>query len=281
MRFSLIVATVYRVRDLEALLTSLREQSFQDFDVTLVDQNEDDRLQPIVDEFQPVMNIRRIRSSIRRNAHARNLGMLVATGDIIAFPDDDCIYPPDTLARVDEHFKRDPDLAFLTGPALSHEGRIGPGRWRKASGKIDVTTVWTSITEFNFFVRAQWVKDVAGFDEAFGLGAKFGSAEGIDMVLRIMRLKGRGFYDFDLRVLHPDQGLVPFTVSRAFQYGTGLGRALRKHEAPPGTITTFLIRPIGGALINIVKFNKVAAAYHWQTLRGRLHGFFTPSDVKD
>jgi glycosyltransferase involved in cell wall biosynthesis len=275
MRFSLIVATVGRVSELAVLLETLLNQSFTNFEVILIDQNDDDRIGPVVERFSNGLKMLRLRSAVRNNSHARNLGLAQASGDIIAFPDDDCLYPPDALGKVDAAFARDGKLAFLTGPALAYEGHLGPGRWHKSSGWIDVFTVWTCITEFNFFVLADWSRKVGGFDEAFGLGARFGSAEGIDMVLRIMRAGGRGYYDFELRIVHPDKGLVPFTVSRAFQYGTGLGQALRKHDAPARVIAMFFVRPIGGTFINFLRFRSIAASYHWQTLRGRLHGFFT------
>jgi GT2 family glycosyltransferase len=136
-------------------------------------------------------------------------------------------------------------------------------------------TVWTSVTEFNFFVRAEAAKTIGGFDDAFGLGARFGSAEGVDMVLRLMRQGGVGYYDFDMKVLHPDKGMTPFTASRAFRYGTGLGRVLRKHRVAPRTVLIFFIRPVGGALVSLAKRKWIACQFHLQTLRGRLYGFFS------
>lgn len=275
MLFSLIIATVDRVSDLESLFESLTGQECKDFEVILVDQNADNRVGPVLEKLAQSLNIRRIKSSIRNNSHARNLGMAIAAGEIIGFPDDDCLYQPGTLDLVRNSFEAEGDLAFLTGPALAYEGHLGPGRWHAGSVRIDVSTVWTCITEFNFFVRAAWMRKINGFDESFGLGARFGSAEGIDVVLRIMKLGGRGFYDYDLRIIHPDKGLVPFTVARAFQYGTGLGQALRKHAAPSRITMAFMVRPIGGALVNVMRLRPVAAAYHWQTLLGRLYGYLS------
>ncbi len=270
--FSLIVATVDRALELEGLLGSLRAQSFKDFEIIIIDQNLDDRVVKTAKAFEADLAIRLVKSVIRNTSHARNLGMKIAGGDIFAFPDDDCLYPPDTLRLARERFDREPAMAFLTGPSLAHEGHLGPGRWQRKSCRIDDFTVWTALTEFNFFVRADWVRRISGFDESFGLGARFGSAEGIDMGLRLMAAGGVGYYDYDLKVNHIDRGLVPFTVERAFRYGTGLGQALRKHTAPLRIVATFIARPMGGILINLARRRRVGVAYHWQTLLGRLYG---------
>ena len=46
---------------------------------------------------------------------------------------------------------------MLTGPAASPEGGLGSGRWRDASGAIDLTNVWTSVIEFNLFLPRRLV----------------------------------------------------------------------------------------------------------------------------
>ena len=93
MRFSLVVATLNRVDDVRVLLQSLAEQTFTDFEVLLVDQNDDDRLRPVVEKFAPRLNLTRLHSTVRNSSHARNVGLPLCRGEIIAFPDDDCIYP--------------------------------------------------------------------------------------------------------------------------------------------------------------------------------------------
>ncbi len=50
-RFSLIVATISRTDELKRLLESFSRQEFSDYEVILVDQNDDDRLQAVIEEF--------------------------------------------------------------------------------------------------------------------------------------------------------------------------------------------------------------------------------------
>lgn len=74
-RFSLIVATVSRTNELRRLLESLTQQGFSDYEVILVDQNDDDRLRDIMDEFAGRVPLFRV-SSPKGVSRARNNGIL-------------------------------------------------------------------------------------------------------------------------------------------------------------------------------------------------------------
>lgn len=275
MRFSLVVATINRVDDVRVLLQSLAEQIFTDFEVLLVDQNDDDRLKPVVEKFVPRLNLKRIHSTVKKLSHARNVALPLCRGEIIAFPDDDCIYPPDTLVRVDQAFRGNPNLAMLSGPAMSPEGRLGSGRWERRSGAVTMQTIWTTVIAFNLFISASWLRRVGRFDEMLGVNAKFGSCEETDLAIRIIQAGGEGYYDFSLHVVHPDKAMTKISLKRAFDYGTGLGYVLRKHKVRLKTTLKFLVRPAGGVVVSLLKGNILAMSYYWETLRGRLSGYLT------
>jgi len=273
MRFSLVVPTLNRVDEVRALLQSLVQQSFKDFEVFIVDQNDDDRLNRIIEAFLPRLNLTRIHSNVRKLSHARNIALLHCEGEIIAFPDDDCVYPPTVLAQVDAAFKSDATLGFLSGPALAPAGHLGSGRWQTESGPISMRTVWTSVISFNFFVAAEALARAGRFDETLGVNARFGSCEETDLAIRVLQSGAKGYYDYSLRVIHPDKALTLSSVKRAFAYGTGLGYVLRKHRVNPRIVANFLIRPAGGVVVSLLKRNMLSAHYYWQTLRGRVSGY--------
>ena len=108
---SLVVATVDRVAELERLLASLEAQSFQDFEVLVVDQNEDERLAPVMARH-PRLRLSHLRSE-RGVSRARNVGLRAAQGEIVAIPDDDCWYPENLLASVAEWFQSHPEYGAL------------------------------------------------------------------------------------------------------------------------------------------------------------------------
>lgn len=272
MRFSLIVATLGRSGEIGELLESLLAQGRDDFEVIIVDQNADDRVAPVLQPYEARMRITHLRSAIRNANNARNLGLRQARGEIVTFPDDDCLYPAGVLARVDAAFDAAPSLGVLTGPAASPEGGLGSGRWREASGAIDLTNVWTSVIEFNLFLPRHLMLALGGFDERLGPGTRWGSAEGNDLVCRAMAGGAVAQYDAGLRIIHPDKRLTEVAVSRAASYGRGLGFVLRRHGVPLTVWFAFLVRPIGGALLSLARLRFHNAAYYAMSFWGRLIG---------
>lgn len=270
--FSLIVATRGRDADLGVLLDSLIAQGRADLEVIVVDQNGDDRLAPILARVADRLPVTHLRSARAHANHARNRGLREARGAIVGFPDDDCILPPGVLDRVAAAFA-EPTLAVLAGPAASPEGGLGSGRWRRDGGPITLANLWTSVIEFNLFLRRDVALALGGFDERMGPGTAWGSAEGNDLVARAIRAGHRALYDPDLRIVHPDKRLTPVAVERARLYGAGLGVALRRHAPGIGVWLPFFVRPLGGLALAALKRNRLQARYYLATFRGRLDGF--------
>lgn len=268
---SLVVATLGRVEEIGALFDSLLAQDTP-FEVILVDQNADARLDALVAAYTPRLPLRHLRAA-RPHANAgRNLGLRHARGDLVAFPDDDCLLPPGTLARVRGAFDAAPALVVLTGPAATPEGGLGSGRWNASAGPITLNNVWTSVIEFNLWMRRDAALALGGFDAQMGPGARFGSAEGNDLVCRALHAGQAARYDPGLRVIHPDKRLSPEAVERAGRYGLGLGFALRRHKVALSVRLAFLYRPLGGALLALARGRVLHARYYAASLTGRLRG---------
>ncbi len=222
----------------------------------------------------------RLRSDRANACHARNLGLSRARGALVGFPDDDCVYPPGVLARVDAAFAADPTLRVLTGPAASPSGGLGSGRWRRDGGPITPANAWTSVIEFNLFLRRDAALALGGFDERLGPGTPLGSAEGNDLVLRAVAAGHKAVYDPDLRVAHPDKRMTAAAAERAEVYGTGLGFVLRRHRVPPSVWLPFFVRPVGGAALGALHGDAVAVRHHLGSLRGRWAGFTAPGSAE-
>lgn len=277
--FSLIVATKGRSGEVGALLESVLAQAPVEAEVIVVDQNGDDRLVAVLAPFLARLQLTHLRSSVANANHARNLGLRHARAPLVLFPDDDCVLPAGVLARAASAFAADPALGVLTGPAASPDGGLGSGRWRDDSGGITLGNLWTSVIEFNLFLRRDVALALGGFDETLGPGTPFGSAEGNDLVARAIRSGLVARYDRDLRIVHPDKRLTPVAVERAALYGAGLGVALRRH-AGIGTILPFLVRPLGGIALSLARGRLLAARYYAGTLRGRLRGLLAADAVR-
>ena len=272
-RFSLVMATRGRTAEIAEFLDSLLAQGDQAAEAIIVDQNDDDCLVPVLAPYAGRIALTHLRSGVANANHARNLGLAAARGMIVGFPDDDCLYPPGLLDRVASAFEADPALGVLTGPAESPAGGLGSGRWRDSAGAIDTANAWTSVIEFNLWLRRPLALALGGFDEAMGPGTPLGSAEGNDLVLRAVAAGHAARYEPGLRVIHPDKRLTDVATARARLYGRGLGFALRRHRAAPGIWLPFAVRPVGGIVLSLLKGRLRDAAYYAMTLLGRAEGF--------
>ena len=176
MKVSLILATKGRVEEFAKCVHSLSRQTGAEVELIVVDQNRDDRLQPILAALPfPVLHLR----SEPGLSRARNAGLTAATGDIVAFPDDDCWYPDDLLSRVADFFAKNPAADGLTGRSEDGEGKASGGSFSMQPSPVTVRDVWKMGISYTIFLRAAVCAAVGPFDEELGVGAgtRFGSGK--------------------------------------------------------------------------------------------------------
>jgi glycosyltransferase involved in cell wall biosynthesis len=114
MKVSLIMATVGRCDEIHRLLNSLDRQTSSDFELIVVDQNVEGFLDPIIQRLScSTVAFKHIKTDKRGLSIARNLGFLHAEHGIIGYPDDDCWYEEDVIARMLASFKTDSSLDGL------------------------------------------------------------------------------------------------------------------------------------------------------------------------
>ena len=272
LRFDLVVATVDRTDDLRALLASLAAQTHDDFRLVVVDQNEDDRVARVVAEH-PGLEALRVRSP-RGLSRARNAALPHLTGHLVAFPDDDCVYPPDLLDRVARRFAADPGLGGLSGRPAAADGRV-VGRWPANALPITPETVWHRTNSHTIFFRREVVERVGAFDEALGLGSgtPWSSGEEIDYVVRALRLRWRIEYDPALVVTHPVKPVsADDLVALGRRDGGSVGYVLAKNRYPARVVARMLARPALAAVASLVLLDVTLARFHAAALAGRLEG---------
>jgi glycosyltransferase involved in cell wall biosynthesis len=83
LKVSLVLATKGRAKEVDKFIQSLARQKYADLELIVLDQNEDDRLAPILENAKLLLPIVRLRSKSGLS-HARNVGIASATGVIMA-----------------------------------------------------------------------------------------------------------------------------------------------------------------------------------------------------
>ncbi len=271
-RFSLVLATVGRTSELERFLHHLSRQSYRDFELILVDQNHDNRLDMLTAPYREQFAIHHCKSTIGLS-RARNVGLASASGDIIAFPDDDCWYPDDLLEQVADLFARHSDWDVVTGRPTDRSF----ARYHTTSGAVDKANVFWRSTSYTIFIRRRVADGVGGFDESLGLGAASGwiAAEETDYLIRALSAGYKIFYSANLSIFHAE----PTTLyddkfnKKAYGYNLALGYVLRKHQYSVWYVARTWLRAAGGAGVALLTLRWLKARYHYHVLRGRVGGW--------
>ncbi len=275
MRFSLVLATLGRTVELARFLHSLGHQDWTDLQLIVVDQNPDERLVPILQPYAGRFDIDHLRSQPGLS-RARNVGLRRVSGDIVAFPDDDCWYPPGVLRYVHDRLNAQADVDGLTGRSIDEQGKESAFRFAAGGGWVDRISVWTAAISYTIFLRRAVIERVGAFDEELGVGSgtAFGSGEETDYMVRAIGAGARILYQPALTVHHPHpESIIDDRVIRkAYSYGCGMGRVLRKHDYPFWFKARAVVRPLGGGLLSLARMNLPKAMLHWQRSAGRMSG---------
>lgn len=119
-----IVIPVYQVADsLSRCVESVRNQSFGDYELILVDDGSTDGSAGLCDSLsQADSRIRVIHQSNRGLSAARNAGLDIATGDYITFVDSDDFIGENTLSILMTRLEAHPDYDILEYPVFWHYG---------------------------------------------------------------------------------------------------------------------------------------------------------------
>lgn len=111
---SVVIPTYNRRDTLQQCLASVTHQTYSNYEVIVVDDGSTDSTDEMIRWRFP--DVRYIRQRTNHGpAAARNLGIEVARGEIVAFTDDDCQLPPEFLSRIVEGYYRYSEVAGVGG----------------------------------------------------------------------------------------------------------------------------------------------------------------------
>lgn len=275
MKISLIVATKGRTTELQRLLESLVQQDYPDLEVILVDQNLDDRISLVINAFTNRLEII-YQTSAQGATRARNVGLSVARGDIIGFPDDDCWYPTGVLRRVSSFLAVSQEWDGIIGHTVDGNG-VATLPWKDAPGRLSAPMSWRRSVTYVYFLRRSAAHSVGGFDELLGPGAgtPWGAGDDNDFMLRALKKGAKVYFDPSLAICHPPLflGFDTISLDKRERYARADGRILRKHPMPLWWTVAFFCVPIARSLHSILSLNWESLRFHWVTFLGRLRGF--------
>lgn len=118
-KYSIVLPVYNRPDEVAELLPTLVNQTFQDFEVVVVEDGSTKSCESVVAEFQSKLNIHYYRKKNGGQGFARNFGFERATGDFLLVFDSDCLIPAHYLQTVDDFLTKNPLDAF-GGPDAAH-----------------------------------------------------------------------------------------------------------------------------------------------------------------
>lgn len=265
-RISLVVTTLGRVREMDALLRTMAAQTLPPFEVIVVDQSATPQTRECLNRFQSTLpRIIHLPSPRCGVSRGRNTGLRCASGDIVGFPDDDCELPPDLLERIAATFSKQPSLDALVMSTRAVDGGPGMTRTDATAGPIDMRNLLRRCVDFGIVGRRE-ILQRCEFDETIGTGAgtPWGADEGPDLLARLMMRGAHLQYFPELVIFHPykaESGTLRSVFRRSIAYGRGRGRLLRSYSFPKAVVASNVLRPAAGAIVSLLRLRVRRALY--------------------
>lgn len=119
LKISVVVITRNRAQQLKACLYSIYDQRRPPDEVIVVDNGSTDSTKDVVSAFNASRSVSYVFEPIPGVSQARNAGVTAASGDIVAFLDDDAVAAYDWLFFIEQSFSKDPRIGIVGG-AIHH-----------------------------------------------------------------------------------------------------------------------------------------------------------------
>jgi glycosyltransferase involved in cell wall biosynthesis len=280
---SLIVPTLGRTRELKRFLDSVKAQDMgaflsKDVEVIVVDQNGDDRLDVLVKSYGETLTLHHLKILPKGLSNARNAGLATVRGKHVGFPDDDCFYAPDILAKVLSFFKETDGkwgLFIRCMDPMTQEDFLHYPKVERAIHSPWDSNVFLGIS-ISQFHPLEAVRAVGGFDEDFGIGGVWGSGEETDLSIRLLRTGLPIRFRPDIVVFHDKTNpldLRNMPREKVRSYARGFGALCRKHRLHR-VLFLKAAKQAAGVLLFALKMDLRRSGMCWTTLAGRLEGYW-------
>ncbi|WP_026473994.1 glycosyltransferase family 2 protein [Alkaliflexus imshenetskii] len=273
MKFSLIMATIRRTEEPFRFLDSLKGQIYNDFEVIVIDQNSDDRISKNIQSYKAelpgLIHLKVLPQSL---SAARNAGLKVATGDVVAFPDDDCRYFPDTLQAVNQLLSENEMLAGVKGRIVDENGGDSLKKWSKKPFTIKRRHILLLTSSITMFIKRN---RMVGFDEQLGAGARFGACEDVDLMYRILSSGASMAYMPLIKVYHPHEDISDLQSDKIRSYGQGFGAYIRKHPSVVNVsfFIAFMCYHVLRGMVSLLKGDVATMSKRFLYVCSRIEGF--------
>jgi glycosyltransferase involved in cell wall biosynthesis len=226
-RVSIILPTFNRAYCLERAVFSIASQSYQDWELIVVDDGSTDGTDALRERFANALGERYIERVTRHVgvSAARNMGISIARGDYIAFQDSDDVWMPEKLGLQVAAMDKEPDVGFcFTDYAIFDDSLIYSEHKHRIPDALQ-RNIYPALLEIrhNYIVcpsvllRRELMRLVGSFDEAMQV------CEDIDLWARIAR-------ETNTLAIHSPLVAIHVRAPACFPYAASIEGRLRLYE---------------------------------------------------
>jgi GT2 family glycosyltransferase len=267
MRSSIIVITRNRADSIGETLAALARQDHPDFEVLVVDSSEGpDREKTAACVAACGARFRYVYEPRRGQARARNTGIPLATGDLLAFTDDDCIPAPDWLAKKNAALA-DPAVWACTGRVVQHSREGDADLFEEVAGqdlggerrqfspadiRFNLAFLFGNLGKIfakhmkarapvpfgighgsSMAFKKETLAKIGNFDERFGSSSPFKGCEDIEMLYRVLKAGGAIVYEPAASLRHKHRFAPEEIYKTRYIYSFSGAAFLREHWDNP------------------------------------------------
>lgn len=197
---SIIIPTYNHAEELDYCLDSIRNQTYQNFEIIVVDDGSVDNPEDVVRQYS---NLEFIRQPNLGAAVARNRGFELARGEEVIFVDADAVLQPECLAKMHQVLKKDPAVSFIYSAF-----KVGTKKMRYVPFNPH------ALRQYNYIHTTSLIrsKDFPGWDESL---KKF---QDWDLWLTMVSQgkKGQGIDEVLFRIINPGKGTMSQWLPKIF-----------------------------------------------------------------
>lgn len=247
---SVIVPTHDRPERIQVCLPLLLALHYPQYEIIVVDNAPSTSATAdfIQQTYHAMPQVRYVREDHPGSSWARNRGMLVAKGDLLAFADDDVVIDPYWLVELVRAFSLADDVACVTGLVLPIELETQAQHWLEEYGGFSKEftqrifdmkehhpnsplypyTAGRLGTGANMAFTAAFLRSVGGFDPALGAASPAHGGEDLAAFFQVITQGYKLVYVPTALVYHPHRRDYGALRKQIYQYGIGLVAYLTK-----------------------------------------------------
>ena len=233
--FSVILNTYNAKKTIKNTVSSILNQSFQNFELIVVDDNSTDGTVELLKKYLIDCKVKLKLITLKVNsgiAHSRNVGVNMANGKYVAFIDSDCIATKEWLQSILEKVSlTDRNVAGIGGKILNGiDSWIGnAGYFSEFYGCFDEKSRFTRMSPTaNLCLKKDVLDKVGYFDESLR------TSQDTDLCWRIVKNGYKILYDSDIVVTHFGVSTFSEFWNKQMSLGKGFIMTRKKHnDIPP------------------------------------------------